>query len=270
MNNENTIEHETLSSEVVLPSEPVMQCPAPVSESQQLMTVIERIAVDPNADIDKLERLLDMQERIMNKNAEKEFNTSLANMQSEIPEIKQNGKIGLKGGGTQNKYAKFEDINNVVKPILQQHGFAISFRVSHQESLILIKGVLVHTAGHREETTIRLPQDTSANKNNVQGVGSSISYGKRYAMCALLNITTRDEDDDGNASTVARVISQPQANAIIGLLNDTDSIQAFCEKYEIPSINKLPVEHFELALARIHQRNNKKIAEEKEVEADNE
>ena len=42
-----------------------------------------------------------------------------------------------------------------------------------------------------------LPLDTSGSKNGVQAVGSTVSYGKRYAICALLNISTGD-DTDGN------------------------------------------------------------------------
>jgi hypothetical protein len=44
-----------------------------------------------------------------------------------------------------------------------------------------------------------LPLDTSGSKNNVQAVGSSTSYGKRYTATLLLNIRTKGEDDDGHA-----------------------------------------------------------------------
>src|SRR5690606_4042351 len=60
-------------------------------------------------------------------------------------------------------------------------------------------GVLLHKAGHREETTIKLPADSSGNKNAVQAVASSVSYGKRYAAGALLNLTSHGEDDDAFA-----------------------------------------------------------------------
>jgi hypothetical protein len=45
-----------------------------------------------------------------------------------------------------------------------------------------------------------LPHDSTGSKNAVQAVGSSTSYGKRYTACALLNITSRGEDDDGETA----------------------------------------------------------------------
>ena len=44
---------------------------------------------------------------------------------------------------------------------------------------------------------MELPVDTTGSKNAVQAVGSSTAYGKRYVMEALLNLTSRGQDDDG-------------------------------------------------------------------------
>ena len=62
-------------------------------------------------------------------------------------------------------------------------------------------GILMHRDGHREETTMLLPVDIGKGRNAVQAVGSSTTYGKRYVMCALLNITTGEmQDDDGHGA----------------------------------------------------------------------
>jgi hypothetical protein len=55
----------------------------------------------------------------------------------------------------------------------------------------------MHRGGHSEEATKFYPADTSGSKNAIQAIGSSISYGKRYTASALLNLTSRKEDDDG-------------------------------------------------------------------------
>lgn len=52
-------------------------------------------------------------------------------------------------------------------------------------------------------TRLRLPPDLSGDKNSIQAVGSSVSYGKRYTACALLNITSRGEDDARSAAGCA-------------------------------------------------------------------
>lgn len=174
--------------------EPVDAVPVVDSESATILSVIQRAAADPACDIEKMERLMAMHERMQDRQAETSFNAAMAEMQIELPSIAERGKTN------NGKYATFEDINDVVKPIMQKHGFAISFRVEHVQNGVKVTGVLMHRGGHREETTMLLPSDTSGSKNVVQAVGSSVSYGKRYVMSAMLNITTRGEDDDGYAA----------------------------------------------------------------------
>lgn len=187
---------------------------APASESATILQVIQRAATDPGFDVEKMQRLLDMHERIQANQARVEFSGAMAAMQCEIPSIAERGK-----GHGSVRYALLEDINDIVKPIMQKHGFAMSFKVEHHAGGINVTGILMHKAGHREETTMLLPSDTSGNKNAVQAVASSVSYGKRYVMCAMLNITTRGEDDDGFAAAPqAPVITEIQAKHIAILL----------------------------------------------------
>lgn len=180
-------------------------------ESNALLAVISRVATDPNCDLDKMERLLNMQERVMAKQAEQAFNAAMAAMQSEIPSIAE------RGTGHNIKYATLEDIVDTVRPIMHRYGFALSFRVTQAAPQITVTGVLMHKDGHREETSMTLAADTSGSKNAVQAIGSSVSYGKRYVLCAMLNIATRGEDDDGYAATPRNPVTESQAQQLQGL-----------------------------------------------------
>ena len=172
------------------------QIPVVRSESEALLAVIARAAADPACDVDKMERLLNMQERVIGRQAKAEFDTAMAQMQSELPSIGERGGIKDRNGNIQSRYALWEDINAAIKPIMQKHGFALSFRTDFSDG-VTVSGVLSHKGGHREETSIKLPSDTSGSKNAVQAIGSSVSYGKRYTASALLNLTSHGEDDDG-------------------------------------------------------------------------
>lgn len=181
--------------------------PAPaMSESAAIIQVIERAAMNPNVDIDKMERLLQMQERIMERNARSSYAADLSRMQEHLPVIAENGRIVVRDKVTKEVvqstgYALWEDINEAIKPILSAHGFALSFKTGlAPDNKITVTGILSHRDGHSEETTMILPHDSTGSKNAVQAVGSSTSYGKRYTACALLNITSRGEDDDGHAA----------------------------------------------------------------------
>lgn len=170
-----------------------------VNDSAAVLQVIERTASNKNVDIHKLEKLLDMQERIMNKNAEMAFNRDMALMQAQLPTITERGEIKV-NDVVRSKYARFEDINEAVKPALQRHGFAINFKTDTTGGTVKVTGILTHREGHRETTDMTLPVDISGSKNPVQAIGSSVSYGKRYVMEALLNLTSRGQDDDAQSA----------------------------------------------------------------------
>jgi hypothetical protein len=191
-----------------LPASPVPTVP---TNSSPILGLIERASRDPNVDIDKMERLYRMKLDMEARDAKAAYLAALAEMQPKLPVITKHGVISKnekddRGNRTGRqeamaKYAKWEDVVEGITPVLAEYGFSLSFRISQPTpDRIAVSGVLGHRGGHTEETTISLPLDTSGAKNNVQGWGSSTAYGKRYTAFALLNISARGEDDDGNAA----------------------------------------------------------------------
>ncbi len=180
------------------------------SESVAMISMIERAASNPAVDPDKLERLYALHERMEQRAAEKSFYADMALMQPELPVIEHTKKISYtdRDGNYVEKgsYTPWEDIDEQVRPIYTAHGFALSFRVKQAPNTpITVTAVVMHRDGHKEETEITLPSDPSGKKNNVQAVGSAITYAKRYSACAALNITTRGgegetDDDDGESA----------------------------------------------------------------------
>lgn len=208
--------------------------PTNTSETSALLAVIERIALNPDADIEKLERMLDMQERILNRNARQEFAAAMANLQAELPEVEKTAK----GHGTIT-YAKFEHILAAVKPHLIRHGFAITHRCNNANGVVTVTAVLSHRSGHSEETSINLPADTSGSKNAVQAIGSSMEYGRRYTMNALLGIATRDADVDGGQPQ--SLISQKQIAEIRNAMKVAGVDEPeMCNRAQIDCIENLP------------------------------
>lgn len=219
--------------------------PVAQSDGAALMEVISRAASDPSCDIVKMEKLLGMHERMMNRAAEVEFNGAMADMQAEIPSIAERGK------GHNIVYATLEDIIDVVRPIMHKYGFAVSFEVSNTNEHMTVTGVLMHRSGHSMKTSMVLPADKSGSKNAVQAIGSSTSYGKRYVICALLNIATRNEDDNGFAAVPDVTISFAQAaelNALFSRCNPAtqEKISNVCGDLE-----SLPRSDFNKTLANL-------------------
>ena len=184
-----------------------------VSENAAVMAIIERAALNPDVDAAKMDQLFALQEKVLSRNARTEYFRALAMMASAMPAIEEKGK-----GHNQTKYAKWEDIQAKITPVLGQFGFALSFRTKVEDKAIRITAILAHREGHTEENELLLPADNSGSKNAVQAVGSSITYGFRYTACALLNIQTGVTDDDGQAAG--------------GDATDEDAVAAFVAKVD--------------------------------------
>ncbi|QZI68707.1 ERF family protein [Pseudomonas protegens] len=240
-----------MSSAIIVP-EQRRQLAAPAQPDSSILAVISRAATDPTCDIDKLERLMAMHERMQARDAEAEFNAAMAAMQSDIPSIAERGSIVV-NGQKRSDYATFEDINDVIKPIMQTHGFAITFKVENVPTGLSVTGILMHRAGHRESTTMLLPLDTSGSKNAVQAVGSSTSYGKRYVMSALLNLTTRGEDDDGHAAVPTANVTSVQAAAISALLDRCTQKTQDWFTSEYGSVECVPKDRHDILCAQLNK-----------------
>jgi len=168
--------------------------------------MFERLATNPDVDVAKLEKLIAMQERIMAHNARAAFDTAFTTLQTELPEINEQGRITRKDGSTISTYAKLEDIHEAIKPIIAKHGFAIRHRTewpADKPGIIRIVGILTHCQGHREESVFEAKADQSDYRTDIQSQGSTVSYGRRYTTIDLLNIVTRGQDKDGQAPKAA-------------------------------------------------------------------
>ena len=186
-----------------------------IKHDNEMMSMIERLATNPDVSPENIKSMLDIQERMMTKQAEIDFNSEMAQMQIELPRVIKANK------GHNTTYASYEDIDKQVRPIMTRYGFSISFTANQVNNMQHIEATLSHRKGHFKTASLTLPSDTSGSKNNVQAIGSSISYGKRYLICMLLNIVTVGEDDDAQSCNV--VVNDEQAKEIKDLLEKTSA-----------------------------------------------
>lgn len=230
-----------------------------MTETATLLDVIRQAVSNPSVDPNKIEKFMDLYERAEARGAKAAYFTALSAMQDELPIIQERGMIKIGGNDKAGqKYALWEDINKAIKPVLTVHGFALSFRTGMTDSKITVTGVLSHSGGHSEETTIHLPSDTSGSKNAVQAVGSSTSYGKRYTASALLNLTTGDVDDDGNAGGNGDKITNEQAQTIRDLIERRKKDpEKFCAYFQIEAVPDLKAKDFERAVTALNTDTKK-------------
>jgi len=99
-----------------------------------------------------------------------------------------------------SKYADLASIVDAIQAPLAKHGLSLVQCVVDAEHGVGIETILIHDSGEWLSSTYSMP----VAKGDAQGVGSAITYGKRYAMAAICRLAT--EDDDGNAATKAAPI----------------------------------------------------------------
>lgn len=235
---------------------------APINEGSAIVAMIERAARDPSVDIDKMERLMRMHEATVARVAKSSYAAALSAMQPKLPVIAKRGQIKI-GTGKPQTYALWEDINEGIKPVLAEHGFALSFRTGRTDNQISVTGILSHRDGHSEETTMYLPIDASGSKNAVQAVGSSTSYGKRYTAAALLNLTSRGEDDDAKVSD-GTPITDDQAEGLKSLIVEVGAnIQLFYKYltktcgYQISQVEDILAKDYDRATKALEAKRNR-------------
>lgn len=226
---------------------------APIEPS--MISVIDRAILNPNIDPEKLNGLLDFQIRMMDKKAEIDFNESMARLQPKLPVIEKKGAITY--GGKSQPYAKYEDIDFKIRPLLNEEGFSISFDSVYSEKGTSYLGTLHHKGGHSKTiSTPPLPADTSGGKNAIQALGSTVSYAKRYLVGMLLNIITKDEDDDANS---IGFINDAQVIEIEKLITDTDSDKVrFLKFFSVNSITEIQASDYAKAISLLRQKSQRK------------
>lgn len=174
----------------------------PGSEAAMLMGIIASAASNPAMNVDTMRELMAMHRQATADAAERAFNQAMTRLASKMPTVQKNGVIAFedkKGNLQRRSHARYEDIDDAIRPHLIEEGMLITFTTKYGNDGLTVFGTLAHKDGHSRTAEMRLPVDASGAKNPLQGMGSSLSYGKRYLVCMLLNIITVGQDDDGTA-----------------------------------------------------------------------
>ena len=125
----------------------------------------------------------------------KELAVALAKAQAEIRTI----GFDSTNPHFKNKYASLAAIMDGVRPQLAKQGLAIVQGASESTDGFQVETLLVHASGEYIGNVVPVP----VSKHDAQGIGSAITYGRRYGVSALLALAT-DEEDDGNAAAKAK------------------------------------------------------------------
>jgi hypothetical protein len=227
--------------------------PAP----QSLLPAIIGLAKDPSVDVAKLDALLKMQAQMEERDAKREAVEAFTKLSADLPRVRKNGTIDL-GKGRAIAFAKWEDMDAVIRPLLVANGFSLSFNSETREGGgLVVTGELMHRSGHVRTATIPLPLDSGPGRNNLQAVGSTLSDGKRYCAEMLLNIVREGEDDDGHAAGL-RFISGEEVEQLQKLIEETGTDERrFLDVLQLQHLGEIQQGGFTIARNMLLQKRRK-------------
>lgn len=176
--------------------------PLRVSALQMAVTPVDllRHALDNGADLDRLERLMNLQQRYEETEARKAYVADMAAFKLNPPEIVKDKLVGYKnkdGSVTGYMHATLGNVTSAIIEGLAQFGFSHRWDTEQQGPNVIVTCILTHRMGHSERTTLTAPKDDSGKKNSIQQMASAITYLQRYTLLAATGLATKDQDDDG-------------------------------------------------------------------------
>lgn len=153
---------------------------------------------------------------------------------------------------TKSNYVTLESLQKTVDEALEDTGLGYIQKVANTDNGVSVNTVLFHETGQSLESGWLT---LTPKKNDPQGLGSAITYAKRYQLSAIFGISSAIEDDDGNAASGRQFQynnqrRQPTSKKMLAeyktwLLKAEKALNLSEDKVSLMLRNKLSTENFE-------------------------
>jgi len=194
-----------------------------LKQDNPFMDMVRSLAANPDVPVDKLKQIMEMQEHIIDRNAEQAYNAAMVRAQRKMPVVNKDKK----NEQTNSMYSGYETIVKMCAPIYTAEGFSLSFYEgkADRENEVRIFVDIMHEDGHTKQRYADIPIDSSGikgtvNKTMTHAKGSTFSYGRSYLIRMVFNIPTGD-DDDGNGAG-SKYITDDQCNELNAMVSDNN------------------------------------------------
>lgn len=190
------------------------------------MQLISDAVLKGNVPVETMQKLMDMRDRELERNARMEFFRELAEFQAAHRVIATNQDkeiVSEKGARFRIKYADLPHLVDEVQQPLAKRGFSFTWDTTANESGSMLTStfVLRHVLGHVERNSFTCPTESRAGSSPQMKYGSADSYAKRRAMLAGLGIVTEEDTGQHVRERDVQAITEEQAATIRALIEET-------------------------------------------------
>ena len=163
------------------------------------------LAIQKGVDTAALEHLMQLKERFEATEARKAWVSAMAAFKAAAPSVLPKDAMvdfSSSKGRTHYKHTSLAGACSLLTPLLCEHGLTATWATAQDDaaSRLTVTCRITHEQGHREDTSLTGPYDTSGNKNAMQGIGSAATYLARYTFLLATGMATAEMDDDGAGS----------------------------------------------------------------------
>jgi ERF superfamily len=231
----------------------------PAADPVTLLQMIGSLAARTDIPIERVERLIALQERMEDRAAAAEYNIAMSAAQAEMEPI----RADLRNKQTSSKYASHAALDRAIRPIYSKHGLSLSFDTADVATADTIRVVCKIThKSHVETPHLDVPADGKGAKGGdvmtkTHAMGSAVSYGIRILIRMVFNLAIfgMKEDDDGNAAGATALITEEQVRELSQLITSTKSdLDAFLKFFKIGALPELPTKRLQQALKMLQTK----------------
>jgi hypothetical protein len=231
--------------------------PAAKVEDASLLAAITRASNDPNASIDKLDRLIGLYERMQVDEARRAFTGAMNKAQTDMSPIAADAM----NDETASRYATYAALDRALRPIYTRHGFTVTFdtETAELEGYERVICIVDHVDGHQRTHRADIPSDGKNDAGvtvmtRVHATAGAFTYGQRYLLGLAFNIAV-DKDRDGNVVQQINVVSDHQVAELADLIDTTGAPQSqLLRLLKVSALADLPASQFEHAKRLLQAR----------------
>jgi len=231
--------------------------PYEVATSDNSPAALIMKAVQGGMDIEKIQKMMDLQERYEANQARKAYVEAMKAFKANPPEIEKDKHV--KFGNTEYNHASLGNVTGLINLALSEHGFSAAWGTSQSDKGVTVTCKITHILGHSESTSLTAGSDTSGAKNAIQALGSTISYLQRYTILSLTGLATHDLDDDGAGAT--SYITEKQMSTLLDMINEKGADQErFLKFMGVDELELIPAVDFDKAMTALRSKKKKEMA----------
>jgi len=213
------------------------------------------VAAAQDVDVEKLEKLMDLQERWEDRQAKKAFVQAMAKFQETCPAAFRSRS------SDKHDYAPIEEIMKTIRPHLAVNGLSVRFDTEFGGDSMTAICKVAHSGGYEEVSRFTCAIENIVSKtgknvmNKSQASASADSYAKRYALKNAFNIVESYDDDAQIMGAPPETITPEQAASLRDNITELKADEAyFCKWLKVGALEDLPASMLDKAQKAVDEQ----------------